>query len=224
MRISIDSPNTQMGTLSGAAAIGGWAIDDTAAIGSVAVSVDGVSFGNAAYGGSRPDVCNIFANRAGCPNVGWNFLLDTTMLPDGTHTLEINGTSTGGQHSTVTVTFTVANQGGTPILIAIDRPSSTGTLSGVVVVGGWAIDTNGLGIAGTQILVDGVALGPGGIGSRPDVCALYGNPVGCPNVGWDFLLDTTVLANGAHTFEVQAASTAGQRATTSTLFNVANTP
>ena len=224
MRISIDTPNTQSASLSGPTAIGGWALDDIAAITSVAVSVDGVSFGNAAYGGNRPDVCSAFPDRPGCPNVGWNFLLDTTLLPDGMHTLEITATSAGGQHTTVTQTFTVANVAASAIDISIDTPSSNETLSGIAAIGGWAIDLNsGTGIAGVQILIDGVSVTTAGYGGdRPDVCAAFGDVTGCPNVGWNAVVDTTLLADGVHTMEAQASATDGQQLTVSTLFNVSN--
>ena len=42
------------------------------------------------------DVCSIFASAIGCPNVGWNFFLDTTLFSDGTHTLAVTGTTTAG--------------------------------------------------------------------------------------------------------------------------------
>jgi len=224
MRISIDTPSSESGAFSGTVAFGGWAIDDIAAIANVAVSVDGVSFGNAAYGGSRPDVCNIFPGRAGCPNVGWNVLLNTTQLADGEHTLEITATSSGGQSSTDNTTFTVANLASSPIVIGVDRPVVGESLSGLVAIGGWAIDkTSGVAISGVAILVDGVSRGAASYGgARPDVCAVFGNEAGCPNVGWNALLDTTLLANGAHTLEVQVSSIDGHEATVGSSFYVEN--
>jgi hypothetical protein len=79
-----------------------------AAINSVTISVDGVPVGLANYGLSRPDVCAAFPGRAGCPNVGWSFLLDTTMLANGSHMLAITAQS-GGQRSTIGANFVVGN-------------------------------------------------------------------------------------------------------------------
>jgi len=61
-------------------------LNDNAAITGVAISFDGVSYGNAVYGVARPDVCLAYPKRAGCPNVGWGYLLDTTLLANGSHT------------------------------------------------------------------------------------------------------------------------------------------
>jgi len=221
-RITIDRPAAQ-GASSGVVNAFGWAIDDIEAITSVAISIDGVSYGNAAYGGSRPDVCAAFPGRAGCPNVGWNFLLDTRLLSDGPHVFGVTSTSASGRHSTITSPFSVSNATGNPIRITIDSPALNGTLAGTVQAFGWALES-GDQIASVQILVDGILYGAANYGdSRPDVCALYSSP-SCANVGWHFFLDTTGLANGVHTFIVQATDTNGFRRTVSNTFQVSNGP
>jgi hypothetical protein len=224
-RITVDNPNTRSGPITGAVTLAGWAIDDYEAVSSVAIAVDGVAYGNASYGTSRPDVCIAFPARAGCPNVGWNFLLDTTWLSDGAHVLAVTATMASGRRSTISSPFTVSNSSGNPIVITVDSPALNGTASGLVHAYGWALDTaSGVGIASTQILLDGVSYGPATYGaSRPDVCAVYSG-TGCPNVGWDFSLDTTALANGTHAFEVRAVSTTGQQRTVSNSFQVLNGP
>ena len=219
-RITIDQPAAQ-GAASGVVNAFGWAIDDVEAITSVAISIDGVLYGNASYGGSRADVCAAFPGRAGCPNVGWNFLLDTRLLSDGTHVFGVTSTSASGRHSTVTSPFSVSNASGNPIRITIDSPALNGTVSGTVQAFGWALE-GGNQIASVQVLVDGVSYGAANYGDfRPDVCALYSSP-NCANVGWHFSLDTTGLANGMHTFTVQAADAAGFRRTVSNTFQVSN--
>ncbi len=94
--MQIDAPIAGA-TVTGTVAIGGWAIDDVSAVGtgidpaSIAVSVDGgLAGGYATYGGARPDVCAAYPGRVGCPNVGWNFLLDTSLLAPGKHTITVN--------------------------------------------------------------------------------------------------------------------------------------
>jgi hypothetical protein len=109
MRISIDAPGPQSPAFSGIAQFGGWALDDNGPISGVQISVDGVSLGAASYGGTRSDVCNAFPGRAGCPNVGWNVLVDTGVLSNGTHTLAVTAITANGQSSTNTASFTVAN-------------------------------------------------------------------------------------------------------------------
>ncbi len=223
MNISIGSPNSQSAPLSGSVVIGGWAVDAKAAIGSVQVRVDGISLGNAAYGGTRTDVCNALPGRPGCPNVGWSFILDTTLLSDGSHTLDVTATSTAGQSSTATAAFRVANfTASNPMRVHIDVPNSqSGSLSGVTSLGGWAI-SNTAAITGVQIYVDGALKGTASSANRNDVCAGYKNAVGCPNVGWTFPLDTTLLTDGPHMLEIRAISAAGEQGTASTSFSVSN--
>jgi hypothetical protein len=95
--------------LSGGTIIAGWALSDTAAIQSVALSVDGNSIGTASYGALRNDVCAVYKGRAGCPNVGWTFYLDTTHFSNGSHTLNVTATTTTGQRATVASSFSVDN-------------------------------------------------------------------------------------------------------------------
>lgn len=96
-------------TLSGTATFPGWAVSDNSAISSVAVTIDGNATGNASYGDSRGDVCALYTNRLGCPNVGWHIAVDTTKLSNGTHTLSATGTSNLGQQAAQSATFIVKN-------------------------------------------------------------------------------------------------------------------
>ncbi len=223
MRLNIDAPSPQSGALTGMAHIAGWALDDDAAITSVQIAVDNVAYGAAAYGGTRSDVCTAYPKRAGCPNVGWNFFLDTTLLADGAHTLAITGISAGGQSATITASFTVGNLASTGMRIDIDKPNSTsGALSGISAIGGWAIDDTA-GLANIEILVDGISVGTANYGGRrADVCGVFPGRTGCPNVGWNFLLDTTELSNGSHALQVTGTTTTGQRSTVGATFTVSN--
>ncbi len=225
--ISIDSPSASSGPFSGIAAFGGWALDNDAAIASVGVTVDGIPYGNAGYGGNRADVCAVFPNRTGCPNVGWNFLIDTTGVSDGTHTLGITANPTNGQAYTATRQFQVGNMAtaSNSTRISIDRPNSENqAFNGMAPFGGWAIN-DATPIVSVSVSIDGVPKGNASYGgSRPDVCAAYPNRPGCPNVGWNYLLNTTQLTNAVHTIEITATSASGQRATASAAFTVSNSP
>ena len=90
--------------VSGTATVTGWALDSTvsvgAPIGSVVVKVDGNVMGNATYGLSRGDVCTAYPGRAGCPNVGYSYALDTTGLTAGAHTLTVVATATDSSTDT----------------------------------------------------------------------------------------------------------------------------
>ena len=222
--VSIDTPNSSSGNLSGnMVAIGGWAIDLSDSISQVVISVDGIRMGTAVYGGSRPDVCAQFGLNlsSDCP-VGWNFVLDTTVLGDGTHTLEVTATSAGGQSYTTTATFTVANlTSSNPIHVDIDVPnSSTGPITGTYHIGGWALASNDT-ISNVWVYVDGWLAGTAFYGgNRPDVCASFGiNLPSCP-VGWDFDLDTTLYESSNHTLNVVAQTSMGAYATQTTTFTV----
>jgi len=225
MTISIGVPSAQGGPYSGRAAVfGGWAVDNDAAIQKLAVSIDGVFYGNATYGGSRPDVCVYLPNRPGCPNVGWNILVDTTQIADGRHTLAVTGTAANGHSSTASTSFTVKNlTSANAIQLNIDVPNANSTaFSGTAAFAGWAVSTSGT-ISSVQIFVDGVAQGNAQYGvARPDVCAAYPGRAGCPNVGWTFSLDTTFLTNTTHMLEADATSSTGEHATMSRAFSVSN--
>jgi hypothetical protein len=60
----------------------------------VQVFVDGVPVGTATYGGNRSDVCNAYPGRPGCPNVGFNFDLNTSGLAPGPHMIAVFATDT----------------------------------------------------------------------------------------------------------------------------------
>ena len=222
MRVGIDTPNAQNNRLSGGTAVGGWAIDDLTSIAQVAVAVEGVLIGNAAYGNSRPDVCAVFPNRGGCPNVGWSLWLDTTVLGDGAHTMQVAATSSAGQTSTASMAFTVANlTGSSPLRMVIDAPLASVPVSGKTGFAGWALDTSEA-VTGVSVAIDGVPHGAPTSQSRPDVCAVYSNAPGCPNVGWSYSVDTTTLSNGTHMLSITAVTASGVRATKEMVFEVEN--
>jgi hypothetical protein len=102
-------------TVSGTVTVVGWAIDNTTsvgtAIGSVQVKVDGAVVGTATYGLSRPDVCNAWPGRPGCPNVGYSFQLNTATLSPGPHTITVSATDTDATPDTgsASISVTVSN-------------------------------------------------------------------------------------------------------------------
>ena len=94
--VYIDSPAA--GTTVGATLnISGWAINSTSSVGTaiskVEVQIDGATVGTATYGLSRPDVCAAFPGRAGCPNVGYSYSVNTASLTPGSHTLRVVATN-----------------------------------------------------------------------------------------------------------------------------------
>lgn len=223
-RISIDVPTTGATPVTGVTGFAGWAIDDYSAITNVAIAIDGISYGNALYGANRSDVCSIYPGRLGCPNVGWSFTFDTSQLADGIHLLQVTAISSQGWQSTATSTFTVANLGN-EVQFAIDYPSqSTGPVKGLTGFAGWAIDDYDL-IRNVFISIDGIPHGNAVYGIwRADVCAAYPRALSCPNVGWNFILDTSSLTNGPHKLNLTFEFYSGRKGTTTSWFTVANPP
>jgi len=110
--IAVDRPFVTQ-VVSGTANFSGWAIDNnTVPITSVTMGIDSNPAGATnGYGGARPDVCAAFAGRAGCPNVGWSFSVDTTQLANGVHTLQLVATAGDGSTASRRVAFIVLNAG-----------------------------------------------------------------------------------------------------------------
>jgi hypothetical protein len=188
------------------------------------VTVDGIPFGGATYGQSRPDVCAAYPGRAGCPNVGWSFSIDTTQLLDGAHTLGVTETVADGSFYTAQAPFTVGNFTATsPVTLYIDSPTGETTpFSGALNFLGWAIDDVGS-IQSVSIAVDGVPYGSALYGlPRPDVCSVFSGRQNCPNVGWNFVLDGRLVANGIHTIAATATTASGQSTTLTRPVNVSN--
>jgi hypothetical protein len=94
VEVGIDAP-AAWPVVSGALNITGWALNtpgtDYTPIASVEVSVDGSVAGNATYGLNAASACANQSSPA-CPNVGFSFLLDTSPMAGGIHTLHVAAT------------------------------------------------------------------------------------------------------------------------------------
>jgi YD repeat-containing protein len=228
--VDIDVPASGA-TLSGTTTISGWALDGLNAVGpnavsSLAVFVDGTQVGLATYGFSRPDVCGALPGRPGCPNVGWSYNLNASLLAGGSHTLKVVATDSAGNTGSSQVAMTTP-----PVLpwVDIDVPSTGVTLSGTTTVSGWALEgLNAVGpnaLSSVGVFVDGTQVGSATYGSsRPDVCtALPGRP-GCPKVGWSYNLTASSLATGTHALKIVATDTAGNSGSSQVNFTIAVPP
>jgi hypothetical protein len=137
-KLTIDRPATGATLTGNNASVAGWALSGSATINSLRLSVDGIFYGTATYGSSRPDVCVLFAGQAGCPNVGWSESLDTTRFTNGTHTLEATAINSSGQSATVSVSFNVSNSTSGAGRVFIDQPgASSGPFLGIAKFGGF---------------------------------------------------------------------------------------
>jgi hypothetical protein len=212
-RVEIDSPNSS-DIYVGWSDFRGWAIDDNSAIQQVDVSFDNGSLTRVSYGDSRGDVCAVYPDRAGCPNVGWRMdHFNVTTLGAGTHTLTATATTTDGRQTSVSRTFTVSTPG--PHMNT-DVPLPDRTYIGLVDFSGWAVDDY-YPISSVNILIDDAFHGPATYHvSRGDVCATgpYPNGVGCPNVGWKMdQFNVTTLAAGPHKLTAVAWTEDGRQTT-----------
>ncbi|MGD0046091.1 MAG: glycoside hydrolase family 44 protein [Bryobacteraceae bacterium] len=223
--VHIDSP-APGATVSGTVTVAGWAIDNATAVGTAIsgakVLVDGTAVGYATYGVNRPDVCMAYPGRAGCPNVGYSYSLNTGTLTTGSHTIAVTATDSNATPDTGSASVTVTVVSATAAVIPtvhIDLPAPSATVSGTVTVAGWAIDnasTVGTAISRVQVLVDGTAVGYATYGvNRPDVCAAFPGRPGCPNVGYSYSLNTAALTAGSHTIAVTATDSASPTDTAS---------
>ena len=221
--VTIESPPPNA-TLSASVGISGWALENTSVVGpnaisSVTVSVDGFQVGTANYGVSRTDVCTTYPGRLGCPNVGWNYSLDLSPFGPGSHNLSVVATDSGGNPGFSQVTFNKVQP-----LVNIDTPTAGAGLAGVVGISGWALEaTSSAGanaVSSVTVLVDGNQVGTATYGAlRADVCAVYTGGQGCPNVGWNYNLDVTSLAEGAHWLHIVATDTANNVGSSQSAFN-----
>ncbi len=90
----------------------------------------------------------------------------------------------------------------------MDEPVADATLSGQVLVRGWALDNKG--VTSLQLLVDGAAVGTLSYGtSRPDVCLVWSGYPHCNDVGYSGTLDTSALTPCPHLIEVLAMDSDG---------------
>jgi sugar lactone lactonase YvrE len=217
-------------TFTGTVGIGGWAIESTAGVGNAAISsvnvfVDNVQVGTAVYGSARPDVCAAYPGRIGCPNVGWTYSLNVTVLTPGTHTLKITATDTNANSTSTQVNFITVPQPS----VYIDNLPQNVTLSGIVGIGGWALESSTAvgpaAIRSVTMFIDGTQVGTAAYGSsRPDVCAAFPGRLGCPNVGWSYTLDVNALPAGSHTLKVVATDTQNLSSFTQVAFTATSAP
>jgi len=180
-------------------------------IAGVKVLVDNVAVGSATYGIPRPDVCAAYPGRADCPNVGFTYQLNVAGLSPGPHTLTVNASDpsspplVGGVNVPITVSSV-------PVpAVSIDFPAAGSTVSGIVNVSGWALNNRaaiGAPIGSVQVLVDNAPVGTATSTPRLDICNQYPNRAGCPNVGFQYFLDTSNFLPGSqHTISVAASDT-----------------
>src|SRR5439155_22151044 len=111
--------------------------------------------------------------RPSCPNVGWSYLLDTTRLTDGPHTLTFLTPNLVANLAAI-IPVTVANFAASQsnlIRLVIDNPNAKiGNLGGTATMSGWALADDAF-VDQVSVFVDGSYFGEALEGvSRLDVC------------------------------------------------------
>jgi hypothetical protein len=198
----VDGPSAGA-SISGNVTVSGWALDNSTAIASVQIAVDGSVVGTATYGSQRADVCAAFPGRPGCPNVGFVYSLNTSSLSGGSHTITVTAKNSNSPPGSVSTQIPVTVLA-LPLLIYADAPASGAALSGNVTVSGWALG-GATAISKVQVKVDGALVGNATYGSnRGDVCAAFPGRPGCPNVGFVYSLNASSFAAGSHTLALVA--------------------
>ena len=201
-------------------AIGGWAADFAAGVGTGISDIhvwgfptDGgspVMFGAATYGAARPDVGAIFG--AQFTNSGYG--LSVNGVTPGTYVVNVYGRSTVTNDFSIVRSVTLTLEA--PEFMALDQPFTGTTVSQPFIISGWAIDrraTSGTGVGDIHIWAyrnPGSGIPPIFIGQAPygaprgDVGAIYGSQF--TNSGYS--LSVSGVPPGNYLFVVYAYSTA----------------
>jgi hypothetical protein len=156
--LTVDWPSDSVLAYSGTATFLGWALDDQDVISSVTLSIDGGAPIAANIGALRPDVCIALPGRPGCPNVGWNYTLDTTLMANGSHTVMFSAsTATGGHAPSVSRQFIVVNPA-IPSVRVIDKTPWIGLVNG----SNLTYDLSKMPVEPPDVYLDGLLMNEGG--------------------------------------------------------------
>ena len=163
-------------TLSGARTVSANATDD--------VGVAGVQF--------KLDGANLGAEDTTAPySISW----DTTLTPNGSHSLTATARDAAGNTTTSTsVAVTVTNVDTTPPVVALTAPAAGANLTGTLTVSASASDN--VGVVGVRFKLDGANLG------AEDTTTPY-------SIAWD----TNTTTDGPHTLSAVARDAAGNTTT-----------
>jgi fibronectin type 3 domain-containing protein len=195
----LDKPKDNM-IIGGRYNISGWFLDQSG-VAKIEVLVDDVVVGEVTYGYSRPDVFIAYPDYNN-EKSGYMYLLDTTQLSEGEHTITVRETGTDGNTTTLRAyTVTVSRSYQLLPIGCIDSPKADATVSGKVKVLGWALDKAG--VSKIEILVDSQVVGEAVYGDlRKDVMEIYPDYEN-DNSGFHYILDTTLLSDGKHTITLR---------------------
>jgi len=108
--VNIDFPVANQ-VVSGIVAMNGWAAG-TPAVDEITLYVEGKYYGDVGYGGSRNDVRDARPETPNAVLSGFAVAVNTRLMTNGTHTLEIRAFNVDNEVSTQSVTVSVSNAPG----------------------------------------------------------------------------------------------------------------
>ncbi|MBI3207314.1 MAG: M36 family metallopeptidase [Candidatus Solibacter usitatus] len=201
-------------TISGTVTVRGYAYAKDLLVSAVDILIDGVTYGRAQYGVVRTDICGTTSPGANCNTVGFQFNLNTRtgsiFLSNGNHTMQMRVQDESGRYTVVgdAVSVTVNNENTGPSRGVLVSPRPNDVLSGTVRITGHAWDPAGR-ITSAVLVVGGFGYLMNYGRPRPEECAALPGIPACPNIGFEYDLDTRRLPNGPQILSIRLTNDRG---------------
>jgi len=94
---------------------------------------------------------------------------------------------------------------------SLEIPARDAIVSGQVKCSGWVIHTQGV-VQRIDVLLDGAPVAEADRGlPREDICRYYPGRVGCPNIGWQSLIDLSSVEPGEHRIGLRIRGPSGEQ-------------
>ena len=172
------------------------------------------------YGINRNETTGFYPTLSDTPQSGFRFVLDIGDLivnqgiNRGPHDIIIRAGDVSGQQANIDEIpvnlFCLEDFINLDSIGDIELGEGPNLFGGTVNAHGWALDVEG--VSTVRILIDGAFLANATYGfARPGVTLLYPSFPNSAAPGWMYLLDTTALTNGEHTFGVEVQDVLGTR-------------
>jgi beta-N-acetylglucosaminidase len=206
LRMAVDNPSPNS-LVRGSISVNGWALNPSG-VKSVNILVDGILKGQATLAYERQDVNTVFPGYPGGDKSGYGYILDTTSLSPGVHTIQVQAIGNNGTKSVQNIPINVDSQ---RARLAVESLSNNAVIKNNIGIGGWAINPSG--VKSVFILLDGQVLGEAVLGyERPDVDKVFPGYPGGATSGYGYSLDVKTISPGIHTIKVQAVGNDGTKA------------
>ena len=99
-------------------------------------------------------------------------------------------------------TFTLDKPGNQAPVVVLNTPRANEKLRDIVKVSGSAYDPDGR-VVSVQIVIDNAKAFTAIYGTAsPEACEMLKDVAACPNIGFEYNLDTRLLSNGVHSLQV----------------------